>query len=513
MGKAKFVLIGVLVAFALMAWAQPTNIRVETMEVSSPPQEPFWVHTISWDDDPGLKGETYNLYASTSPITQIYPLDDPHGVYRIFTGVPEDTGYFKYTLFTPNEPESVRYYYAVTSVDSMGVENTTIVMGQNSTDSSYFGVTIYAGPLHFITREITIDGYLDEYEDMVPIHTRPEDNYVFGDPGIDNWLDCSADTFHGAGLYFCMDENNLYYAGYVIDDVPVSGTQIGWGLYQDDAVEVFMGLYHLKSILIQDRHRTHDTLNANPDPQCFYWTWHTGEWDIQFGLAAPIESTGNTYDYLTLWNQTNTGGILSNAEAFVRNVTFIEPYDGYMFELRIPFTDFYYRPNDTTYLFRPRIGMVIPIDFQIDDEDDGDAFREGALTWSPYNYGDVSWRNPASWRHLVIYHQTSDYVGIKEKTPAVSSSEYFLCKNYPDPFSLFTNIEYQLPTSGNVVLKIYNILGQEVRTLVNRYQGAGSYRVRWDGRNNLGKKVTSGVYLYRLTADNFASTKKMLLLK
>ena len=62
-------------------------------------------------------------------------------------------------------------------------------------------------------------------------------------------------------------------------------------------------------------------------------------------------------------------------------------------------------------------------------------------------------------------------------------------------------------------LKIYNLLGQEVRTLVHARQSAGEYSVHWDGRDNLGKAVSSGVYIYRLSAGNSVQSKKMVLIR
>ncbi len=95
------------------------------------------------------------------------------------------------------------------------------------------------------------------------------------------------------------------------------------------------------------------------------------------------------------------------------------------------------------------------------------------------------------------------------KTPSV----YILSQNYPNPFNPETMIKYQLPKTSNVTLKIYNILGQEIKTLVNEEQQVGYYSVKWDGTNNNGLKVNSGVYIYKIIADNFTDVKKMILLK
>ncbi|MDA0747300.1 MAG: fibronectin type III domain-containing protein, partial [bacterium] len=85
--------------------------------------------------------------------------------------------------------------------------------------------------------------------------------------------------------------------------------------------------------------------------------------------------------------------------------------------------------------------------------------------------------------------------------------------NYPNPFNPETTIRYAVPEAGKVTLRIYNVLGQEVATLVNTNQVAGYYSVQWNGMDRLGRSVASGVYLYRMEAQNFTRVHKMLLLK
>jgi len=89
-----------------------------------------------------------------------------------------------------------------------------------------------------------------------------------------------------------------------------------------------------------------------------------------------------------------------------------------------------------------------------------------------------------------------------------------LQQNFPNPFNPETSIRYQLAQSTDVSLKVYNIMGQAVRTLVNDAQAAGSYQVKWDGKDNLGRQVASGVYIFRLKAgEQFKSSRTMMLLK
>jgi hypothetical protein len=93
------------------------------------------------------------------------------------------------------------------------------------------------------------------------------------------------------------------------------------------------------------------------------------------------------------------------------------------------------------------------------------------------------------------------------------ANSYRLEQNYPNPFNPVTHISYYIPKTSRVDLMIYNLLGQRIRTLVHQVQNAGSYTVQWDGKNEFGIPVASGVYLYNLTAGKFKRSRKMMLLR
>jgi flagellar hook assembly protein FlgD len=86
-------------------------------------------------------------------------------------------------------------------------------------------------------------------------------------------------------------------------------------------------------------------------------------------------------------------------------------------------------------------------------------------------------------------------------------------QNYPNPFNPSTQIKFSIPVNGFVTLKIYDLLGKEIKTLINSEYSAGSHSMQWNGDDNLGNKVSTGIYVYRMTSGNFASSKKMLLIK
>ena len=92
-------------------------------------------------------------------------------------------------------------------------------------------------------------------------------------------------------------------------------------------------------------------------------------------------------------------------------------------------------------------------------------------------------------------------------------SKFSLKQNYPNPFNAQTTIQYQISEPGKVSLKIFDILGKRVRTLVNIEKSAGYYSVTWDSKNDNGSAVTSGIYIYELKSQNFCQRKKLILVK
>jgi hypothetical protein len=102
---------------------------------------------------------------------------------------------------------------------------------------------------------------------------------------------------------------------------------------------------------------------------------------------------------------------------------------------------------------------------------------------------------------------------INDEPPAGLPRTFRLGQNYPNPFNPTTMIEFSVPERADVQLDIYNILGRKVETLVDREMAAGDYTVQWDGTNQSGQSVATGIYLYRLTTGDHTASRKMLLLK
>lgn len=113
------------------------------------------------------------------------------------------------------------------------------------------------------------------------------------------------------------------------------------------------------------------------------------------------------------------------------------------------------------------------------------------------------------------YSETGEFkiTGVTAVEEAPIINHYELVQNYPNPFNPSTTIKFNMPEANYVSLKVYNMLGQEIRSLIKEHKAAGTHIITWDGKDNYGNNVSSGAYLYKIIAGKFIQTKKMLLIK
>lgn len=114
---------------------------------------------------------------------------------------------------------------------------------------------------------------------------------------------------------------------------------------------------------------------------------------------------------------------------------------------------------------------------------------------------------------VYIYAGFQDPTDVPYDYEATLPSGYELSQNYPNPFNPTTTISFALPLAGETELTVYNVLGEKVKTLIDRRLAAGSYTLEWDGTNATGDPVASGVYVYRLRSGEFVTSRKMMLVR
>ena len=121
---------------------------------------------------------------------------------------------------------------------------------------------------------------------------------------------------------------------------------------------------------------------------------------------------------------------------------------------------------------------------------------------------EIKFTSPGRSVQMIMIEGGNNYVAVNDKAASKEIYSFKLYQNYPNPFNPSTHISYQLQESVFVKLRVYDILGREVKTLVNKYQNAGNYSVQFDASN-----LPSGAYFYRLEAGTYHDIKKLLLLK
>ena len=193
------------------------------------------------------------------------------------------------------------------------------------------------------------------------------------------------------------------------------------------------------------------------------------------------------------------------------------PVDTFPFLLTIPYTASYSAFVDSFYLdvehFRADTLVQIKnfnlsksnpshLTFNLDGLHVGDKIKlratitDTSIYNNVYHYPDTGW---------VIMNVLPPVMNVENENKPQS---YKLAQNYPNPFNPLTKIMYQIPEANLVTIKVYDVLGNEIETLVNEEKIAGNYEVIFDG-----SALTSGIYYYRIITGNFSQTKKMVLLK
>ncbi|MCD4818811.1 MAG: PKD domain-containing protein [Candidatus Cloacimonetes bacterium] len=138
-----------------------------------------------------------------------------------------------------------------------------------------------------------------------------------------------------------------------------------------------------------------------------------------------------------------------------------------------------------------------------------DVQENFAIGFTSYVFGNY----PYYWDDIVISSESGRKSIIEEEQIPELLNIYSLSPNYPNPFNPETTIDFSLKETGNVSLKVYNVKGQLVKTLVNENKEKGNHSVVWAGKDNNNRKVASGVYFYRINAGEFTDVKKMMMIK
>jgi len=365
-------------------------------------------------------------------------------------------------LRAPVTDQNLTLYYGVTAIDKAGNGNQPAVSG--ATTNMAKGVpTISLSAPTFVA-----DGDLTEWAGITPIvlsvNTANPTAYI----APNGLIGGDADLLVKA--YLAVDETYLYVAFDVDDDLVSVDTLVTD--YQQDSPDLFLGTYDWRG-----KKHTAYRRGATPD----YHFRFSKNRAFQDNGGIVLKRPGEDY-------------------AWVQKI--LTP--GYTVEVRMSWAELAAANGDSVFV--PQEGMRIPIDFSINDRD-ADANRDGIMCYSPLN-NDLSWGAMWRWTHTWIGSQWT--VGVEQE--AGIPLEYALKQNYPNPFNPSTEIKYSLARAGFTTVKVYDLLGREVATLVNQDQQPGNYTVRFN-TTSVSTGLSSGAYFYRIESGDFRDIKKMMLLK
>jgi len=244
--------------------------------------------------------------------------------------------------------------------------------------------------------------------------------------------------------------------------------------------------------------------------------WHF-KWDNNTTIlvdSMKINSTGNTVNPLTV----ETGTIANDTST-------VEAYEGVLVKIQnATLTSL----NSYDVSFDDGSGeCLVDGDFMVSaDQNENELFYINDTDGYLVAFGDtVHVGEKVSMIQGVLVYSFGSYkievrnqddfgtlVGIDENFKPTPKA-YSLHQNYPNPFNPETKIYFDIPADQKVKILVYNVLGQKVRTLVNEEFRAGSHILNWDGRNDVGQRLPSGIYIYRIKAGNFIAAKKMMMVK
>jgi len=417
---------------------------------------------VTWLDVPGETKETYDVYYSTQPITDIATAK------VLKKGVPENTQIAEQILRAPTTDANVTYYYAVVCMDNAGNYSPVAATATGVTNTAKGVPTIgwkTTGVGNFVA-----DADLSEWSNVPPIDISLSKQTGFDAPNGKH----DGDADYSLTTYLAMDDTYLYWAADVTDDI------YSWRLrhgdpWMNDAINLYVGMY--------------DATNAPTFTA--YKRGATPHYEIRFDEERVTTGSSDSLLY--------PGANYAFAQKALT--------PGYYFEARIPLADIAKKRNsgyngekDSTLV--PAEGMQINFDLSCNDNDTPGGDRELVFCYSPMNQ-DQSWNNPSRWLWSWI---GAGAVDVKDNAGSVNS--FALNQNYPNPFNPSTKISYSIEAGNFVSLKVFDVLGREVSTLVNQYQTAGQHSVSFDASS-----LASGMYFYKLESGSFSSIKKMMLVK
>jgi len=408
-----------------------------------------------------------------------------------------------------------------------GTENNPVVLDPPGDTTGWYG--------------IFNDGYGKIYLNNVEIKNAKYGIFDFQCDDMDSIINCTIDSCELYGIY-SHNTDYLY-----VENCNIGYVENGYGIYlyggdsnevrlsaiiSNNGLKLYSSEASLYGLTIESDSVYDNTVGidfyGSSDAEMDSSEVYNYDIGVKIGSANNISIDRSSIHSNNVFGDKSTYGIDASSALtgnnIVRRSCFenIETYDVYSNGTTIDlgtwddegFNNFF-----ATYYEFPKCRHDDPDKFVYNCNTSGDStsalenYYETCRTDWPTFFTVVIWSNYFEQEAPCYFDVGSPKIINATQDSPILPDEFSVRQNYPNPFNPATVIEYSLPKASEVEIQIYNILGQKVRLLEDGHKSAGIHEITWDGNNDQGSPIASGIYLYRIKAGEFESTKKMIILK
>ena len=449
----------------LLDFLTPSGYKSTDRTEPAAPTELFaytdnYKNIILWKDIPGETGETYTVYYSKSPI---YEVDNPY-VFTLAPSVSRGVQEAKHFLNVPFVCRATEFYYAIQAIDEAGNKGNILGLMSPTVNEGKITPTVSA----IAPTDFAADGKLDDWEKIKPwvLKTSDESGHKVG------WAVHDGDNDLWYKTWVATANDSLYVAYQVHDDfVFTDSTKETWN---QDAADLYFSLYPYRG-------KDHRTYSRGESPDYHFRFNKNAVYDESVYSVKPvvIDYPGKNY----FWSENDSGYVIEYVISL-----------GEIASLH---------PGDVKFI--PHYNMQMALEIAVMDADANNE-RQGIVTWSQLDE-DGAYRDVTQWAYTWLL--PPDYWACGDVEDNTSNpTDFTIDQNYPNPFNPETKISFNLKSATHVTIKVYNVLGAEITTLIDDFQTPGKHTLSFNAVN-----LASGIYFFRMNAGGVSTSRKMMLVK
>ncbi len=412
-------------------------------------------------------------YNSDGPYDLFFSLNQNNKFTKIAKKLEGKTVSLQHYIFSPLTDRLIDFYYGLDWSD--GLYDVDYIYPTSAISNTARGIPVIS---NIPPNNFTADGNLSEWENIKPWVIKSSDSTGF----VPDSMTHSGNSDLWYKSWVSLSKDSLYAAFEVHDNTII--TDINSNDKDSDSPELMIGLYDYKG-------RNHTTNNL-----CI---GKTPDYHFRFNSNKVTEER-------KFWNEISKSGD--------SNYSWIKTFDStYVVEWGIPLSEILDTVEHDYPKFVQKTGMKLALNFSVNDAD-VEGTRKSLLSWAPEE-NEPGLQNIDSWNFSWLgnpnmsikeFESFENYTDVTE--PNIQPFEFSLEQNYPNPFNPETKISFNLKSATHVSIKVYNVLGAEITTLVDDYQTPGKHTLSFNAVN-----LASGVYFFRMNAGGVSTSRKMMLVK